>query len=284
MIWNLQEDHQEGQRDHDIDFVQALAGAQNQSLDLSQCGEDLEQIYEGINNQTELIKDEITGKPLNLETITHYLEKSFRLINQIRGADIVLLIGNTGAGKSTMLTSLIFGSSSLQWKKLTVKLPRGKSTSIGVIEQRDPLGVRTFGIGHQNYRSRTFLPQFKSDKSTGDLYADIAGLHDTSGPLIDYINSFIMRQLFRIAKSIRLLVPFPVSQISDARGMGIREHIRVIKNICGPHLLQCGESLIPIVTKCRPANDDNNDRDRLCEAVRGILDMEHRLERQEFED
>ena len=34
----------------------------------------------------------------------------------IKGADIVIAIGNTGAGKSTMLNSLVFGSDKLEMK------------------------------------------------------------------------------------------------------------------------------------------------------------------------
>lgn len=131
---------------------------------------------------------------MTLETIKYYLEKSFGHINKIQGADCIVLIGNTGCGKSTMLNSLVFGTESLVLNK-------------GKIDQQDPQKYQIFAIGHEKHQSKTFLPQFQRELNTMDLWADYAGLDDTSGDLIDILNCFLMRQIFQISKSIRILVP-----------------------------------------------------------------------------
>ena len=40
-----------------------------------------------------------------------------------------------------------------------------------------------------------------------DLWADYAGLNDSSGDLVEILNSFLMRQIFHISKSIRIIAP-----------------------------------------------------------------------------
>ena len=45
--------------------------------------------------------------------IPYVIRKAFLHNNKIQGADCIVLIGNTGCGKSTMLNSLVFGTESL---------------------------------------------------------------------------------------------------------------------------------------------------------------------------
>ena len=54
----------------------------------------------------------------------------------------------------------------------------------------------------------TFIPHFKFDSKSNIIFADIAGLNDTSGILIDVINCFINRIIFRHSKKIKLLIGF----------------------------------------------------------------------------
>jgi hypothetical protein len=47
----------------------------------------------------------------------------------------------------------------------------------------------------------TFMPQFKIDPDIPDVvWADIAGLQDTGGELISFINSFVNKKIFQLAK------------------------------------------------------------------------------------
>ena len=56
---------------------------------------------------------------------------------------LIIAIGNTGCGKSTMLTSLIYGTESLQ--ETRIEDPERKNKKL-VIEQKEMLGI--FDIGH----------------------------------------------------------------------------------------------------------------------------------------
>jgi hypothetical protein len=50
------------------------------------------------------------------------------------------------------------------------------------------------------------------------VWADIAGFGDTSGDLIEYINTFIDKKIFNLAKDVKIIMPFTAAQIDDQRG------------------------------------------------------------------
>lgn len=39
------------------------------------------------------------------------------------------------------------------------------------------------------------------------MYSDIAGLMDTSGDLIDYVNCFMNKKIFNQSKKVKFIVP-----------------------------------------------------------------------------
>lgn len=66
------------------------------------------------------------------------------------------------------------------------------------------------------------MPHFVWDRSHDNVvYADIAGLYDTGGDFINFINCFINKFLFNIANSIRFLVPITKSQIDTDKGASV---------------------------------------------------------------
>lgn len=47
---------------------------------------------------------------------------------------------------------------------------------------------------------------------------DIAGFDDTNGTLIEYINTFIDKKIFGLAKDVKIVMPFTLGQVKDSRG------------------------------------------------------------------
>ena len=64
-----------------------------------------------------------------------------------------------------------------------------------------------FKVGHSQSISETFIPQFAKDMKSDLLYGDIAGLLDTGGPFMQYINCFMNHVIFKKANTVRFLVP-----------------------------------------------------------------------------
>jgi hypothetical protein len=67
--------------------------------------------------------------------------------------------------------------------------------------------------------SETFLPTFKKDEVNDLLFGDIAGLQDTNGVLIDFINSFMVKKIFQLAKSVRFIFVMTKVQLKNCRGV-----------------------------------------------------------------
>ena len=72
-----------------------------------------------------------------------------------------------------------------------------------------------FRIGHSRVTSETFIPYFIDDPEKGIVWCDIAGFGDTSGDLIEYINTFIDKKIFNLAKDVKIIMPFTAAQIDD---------------------------------------------------------------------
>lgn len=53
------------------------------------------------------------------------------------------------------------------------------------------------------------------------IYSDIAGLFDTAGDLIEYVNCFMNKKIFNSAKKIKFIVPITKSQMRLDRGGAI---------------------------------------------------------------
>lgn len=66
-----------------------------------------------------LSKANVIKRELSLHSIKEVLTEAFKVVEKIRGANIVLVIGNTGSGKSTMLSSLLRGPQALEVKQIT---------------------------------------------------------------------------------------------------------------------------------------------------------------------
>lgn len=70
---------------------------------------------------TVLTKKMVKDKKLTLKNLTKYLRAAMNGLQQIEKADdLILAIGNTGCGKSTMIISLLYGPESLEEKVIEV--------------------------------------------------------------------------------------------------------------------------------------------------------------------
>lgn len=87
-------------------------------------------------------------------------------------------------------------------------------------------------------------------------FADIAGLNDTGGDTIEYVNSFITKEIFRHANTVKFLVPITLNQIMEDRGHSVRQLVETIRFVCQSNNEDLLESIQPILTKCNPKNQD----------------------------
>lgn len=86
--------------------------------------------------------------------------------------------------------------------------------------------MELFKIGHETARSETFRPDTVPSKDLGVVFVDIAGFSDTSGDMIELINCFVDKFIFNNAKSVRILCPMTIEQITASRGTGVTDLIK----------------------------------------------------------
>ena len=227
-----------------------------------------ELIKEYGNDDDFLQKENVLQLYSNLTNIVAVLEKAFKHLKKLQGKNIILAVGNTGCGKSTLLSSLMYGPEALQLQKIQfqiqVPLQNGEMSTKNkikyVIEHSTPL--KAFKIGHSDHESETFLPTYVKWPTKDIWFVDIAGLNDTGGELMDFCNTFIIKNIFQVAKSVKFIIPIPLAQINDSRGRGPREQIQVVQRMCSLSLEEMNKSILPVITKVKP-NDENFDLDNV---------------------
>ena len=181
-------------------------------------------------------RDEIEEMELKLHNLKVVLEAAFKKIKQFRIRKAYLVIGNTGCGKSTLLSAILYGSNVLALKKITknieVRQPDGtftqKVSTKTVIDYKDDQMERAFKIGHSN-KSETFFPTFVKIEGEEDSYLiDIAGLDDTGGILLEFVNQFINKKLFNLIENLVILIPFTVDAFKVSRGGPVIKQLEIL--------------------------------------------------------
>ena len=81
------------------------------------------------------------------------------------------------------------------------------------------------------------------------IYSDIAGLMDTAGDLIEFVNCFMNKKIFNQAKRIKFIVPITKAQMKEVRGGPIVQQIEIILNLCSRSYSDVIKSIQPVITK-----------------------------------
>ena len=81
------------------------------------------------------------------------------------------------------------------------------------------------------------------------LFVDLAGLKDTSGDLIEIVNSFLSKTVFTEAKSVQFILTIPFHSLAHNRGETVRETMKVMQQVCqGQQLYSVTDALRPVIT------------------------------------
>lgn len=207
-------------------------------------------------------KESIAKMECTLANLVSILRWAFEQVRCVQNQDVVVALGNTGCGKSTMFTSLIYGSQVLERKQLeeTVRQTSGQEriSRRWVIERKLEFQSDEFKIGHNEADSMTFMPNIVKSAETDTYFSDLAGLNDTSGDLTEFVNCFVNKFIFKQAKRVRFLIPLTISQIEEVRGKPAREQLEVVSNICSEQLDVMIDSIQPILTKVDPTEENTD--------------------------
>lgn len=82
--------------------------------------------FEKVDDAFTYKKEDVEKLHCNLSNIANVVREAFESLDAIDDHDLILAIGNTGCGKSTMLSSILFGTESLE----LIKQGKGKKKII----------------------------------------------------------------------------------------------------------------------------------------------------------
>lgn len=221
------------------------------------------------NAQNISLRAEFENVDISHKTITSFLkhkEATYeKLMNSSTGKDIVVFLGNTGSGKSTLINYL-------NEKPLICERP-GR-IKLGQIEDADAMQ-----IGHGR-GSQTFLPQFIN--KNGVLFYDFAGLNDTGGALVNILNASFIKNILEKAKSTKIVFVVSNSELDTGRGQPFKEFLEKIKRLIPENnnpALQIEDISGLVITKTNREELEKDElKSSLEELVKDKLEDEHSKE------
>jgi hypothetical protein len=143
-----------------------------------------------------------------------HLERNPGLLDAPKGKDIVVFLGNTGAGKSTTINYLCQKG-----------LLADDFNNIVLQDQDDP---SAFPIG-QLGDSETFLPKFMP---MGDLlFYDLPGFRETRGTALSLVNACFTKSIIENARSVRFLFVAGIGQITEDRGASFKKLVSQVRQL-----------------------------------------------------
>jgi len=177
------------------------------------------------SNEEEYLDMEMLEQlPLTFVNVARCLKKAFRYLDaqNIRDEDLIVGIGDTGSGKSTILMSLAYGSGCLEARHIEEDVHLGgdrtKRVTKPVIDKKDIcLFEKKFAIGHSKDKTCTFKPTFikQSINGQGIVFADIARLKEAKHMISRIVNGFVNRKILAEASTVKFIVMVTEEQASS---------------------------------------------------------------------
>jgi hypothetical protein len=193
---------------------------------------------------------------------------------KISGKDAVIVIGNTGAGKSTFVNYLL-GCDMIQktpkelgikgLKKVVVVRPKSEG---GACDEIMP-------IGHSK-TSKTFIPQIASDPINREVaYCDCPGFLDNRGAEINIANAVNIKCALQEAKCVKVLILINYHSLLADRGRGLTDMLNICTQLFGSTAnLKCfQEALLLGVTQVPEDIDIDSLREWLLEDTPDVMQV-----------
>jgi energy-coupling factor transporter ATP-binding protein EcfA2 len=150
--------------------------------------------------------EELVNRQNVIRIIRNHERNNANLLRSSQGQDIVVFLGNTGSGKSTLINYLS-----------DIRLIGDRFGRITLLNPNNP---RAMAIGHGGAPG-TFLPKFIQAGNL--LLYDLPGFRGTGGTATNLVNAYFIKHIIERASTVKLVFVAGFDQITADRGAGFTE-------------------------------------------------------------
>ena len=186
----------------------------------------------------------------SIELLTTCIAYGRERAKKLQGKQAIIVIGNTGAGKSTLVNYLSGCTLRLQSPE---ELPEDLDLLddiVSVLPKSDGgTHDEIMPIGHTK-TSKTFMPQIESDPEGQNTYCDCPGFLDNRGAEINIANAVNIKAALIHAANVRIVVLINYFSLKADRGRGLNDMLTICTHLFGhqDNLLKHKDSLLLGVT------------------------------------
>ena len=186
----------------------------------------------------------------SIELLTTCIAYGRERAKKLNGKEAIIVIGNTGAGKSTLVNYLSGCTMRLQSPEelpgdldllddIVSVLPRSQGGNLDEI----------MPIGHTK-TSKTFMPQIESDPEKKNTYCDCPGFLDNRGAEINIANAVNIKAALIGAQNVRIVILINYFSLKADRGRGLNDMLTICTHLFGhqENLIKYKDSLLLGVT------------------------------------
>jgi hypothetical protein len=174
---------------------------------------------------------------------------------QAKGKELLMVIGNTGVGKSLFVNYL--HGCQIDRAALPGSLKKVMAVSEGSACKE------ITQVGHRN-QSMTFIPQLAADERFA--YLDCPGFLDNRGPEISVANAVNTKSIVANSSGVRVVLLLNYNSLKSDRGAGLTDALKVLKALFGDSLLGACDSIQLGVTHV-PLRDAEGEEDTTLDDV-----------------
>ena len=161
----------------------------------------------------------------SITLLNHCAELGEQNVAQVAGKEVVMVMGNTGTGKSTTINALMGCQMRVDHDEF--------EQEVIIVDPQSPL-QEIMPIGH-GLRSQTFLPQIAPDPMHSHrAYCDCPGFSDNRGPEINIANAINIKRVSQGSAGVKAVLLTNYNGIADVdRGSSISTMEKMCRQLFG---------------------------------------------------
>jgi energy-coupling factor transporter ATP-binding protein EcfA2 len=173
----------------------------------------------------------------SMELLTSCVATGVENAQQVKDKEVVIVIGDTGVGKSTFVNYLL-GCAMVE--KAPGALPTEALDdyaygNVVAVQPRSEGGPcdEVMPIGHEE-TSKTYMPQVASAPDASSLfYCDCPGFSDNRGSEINMVNAVNIKHVLQAAKCVKVVILIDFHTARSSRGHGLKETMKLCTQLFG---------------------------------------------------